>query len=249
MDKIVRIGSIKPEWMHREIDVFYKIEIKDGNLSISGVIGPKSNGDAWGGCGQINMDFEHRNPADNDKREPNPIKADSFTFAPGWDKEKWFNFLDIWGKWHLNNMRAGCVHQRENWETQAEIELIEYSWSDKYYGMMKKAENGELTADEYQEFQEIALKVKNVTISYPHVKYPSPLVLELLDGDWIKERKRETKTAGWISEAEHPAGLLSKPCEVCGYKYGTAWLKQDLPEGVVEFLEALPDTDKHPAWV
>lgn len=249
MKKTVRIGSIKPEWTKRSMDVFCKIEIKEGKLSISGVIGPLPSGNARGGCGQIDMEFEHRDTKDNDKRYNEPIKADDITFAPGWDKEKWFGFLDIWKNWHLNDMQAGCAHQRENWDTQEEIELIDFSWSDKFHKMRNKAEHGELTVEEYRDFQVIGPKVYQVTINTSRDKWLSPLAKELLDGEWVVEKKRETKTAGWVTEPEHPKGLLSKPCEVCGYKYGTSWLKVALPESVIDFLERLPDTDKHPAWV
>ena len=33
------------------------------------------------------------------------------------------------------------------------------------------------------------------------------------------------------------------------YKYGTAWLKEELPDSVVSFLASLPDAEKKPAWV
>lgn len=41
------------------------------------------------------------------------------------------------------------------------------------------------------------------------------------------------------------AGML----EDDGYKYGTAWLKRDVPEDVLDFLKSLPETDLEPAWV
>lgn len=34
-----------------------------------------------------------------------------------------------------------------------------------------------------------------------------------------------------------------------GYKYGSKWLRIDVPTEVQEFLQSLPDTDKTPAWV
>lgn len=34
-----------------------------------------------------------------------------------------------------------------------------------------------------------------------------------------------------------------------GYKYGSAWLKQEVPESVISFMQSLPDTDKAPAWI
>lgn len=33
------------------------------------------------------------------------------------------------------------------------------------------------------------------------------------------------------------------------YSYGSAWLSEDVPDEVLEFLQALPDTDREPAWV
>ena len=34
-----------------------------------------------------------------------------------------------------------------------------------------------------------------------------------------------------------------------GYEYGSAWLKEDLPKEIADWLISLPDTDKTPAWV
>ena len=33
------------------------------------------------------------------------------------------------------------------------------------------------------------------------------------------------------------------------YRYGTAWLKEKVPQEVLDFLVALPETDIQPAWV
>jgi hypothetical protein len=38
-------------------------------------------------------------------------------------------------------------------------------------------------------------------------------------------------------------------CPVCGYQYGYVWNHEEVPEAVIEWLQALPDTDKVPAWV
>lgn len=51
---------------------------------------------------------------------------------------------------------------------------------------------------------------------------------------------------GWVYP---PYGHLTEPCPVCGYKYGTAWLKRELPVEVKKFLFDLPESDKNPAWV
>lgn len=41
---------------------------------------------------------------------------------------------------------------------------------------------------------------------------------------------------GWVRPDEHPDGLLTKPCPVCGYLYGSAWVYEALPDDVVAFL-------------
>ena len=40
--------------------------------------------------------------------------------------------------------------------------------------------------------------------------------------------------ATWVYKKDHPKGLLCEPCPVCGYKYGTAWLKEELPGDIRE---------------
>lgn len=97
--------------------VFCKIEYVEGKLSISGVIGPMKNGDCRGGAGQIDMEFEHRNPAHNDARYHARITVDQMTFEAGWDSDKWLEFLEVWHVWHLNDMQSACEHQRAlGWE-------------------------------------------------------------------------------------------------------------------------------------
>lgn len=72
--------------------VYCKIVFKDGRLSITGVEGPMSNGNAKGGCGQI-RDFVIS------------------SYAEGWDKNKVEQFRTVWNQWHLNDMRAGTPAQ------------------------------------------------------------------------------------------------------------------------------------------
>lgn len=186
MKKTVRIGSLKGYG-----NVYCKIEFENEKLSISGVMGPLNNGNCRGGCGQINMEFEHRNPEDNDDRYRERIKPTEFTFAPGWDSEKWLDFLDVWKRWHLNDMRPRCEHQKD--------------WGKK-----------KLTVSRSSMFDDC---------------------------------KTEVKLSGWVYPKEHPEGELTKPCPVCGYEYGSAWLKEEVPVEVIAFLQSLPETDMTPAWV
>jgi hypothetical protein len=114
MKKVMRIGTVQP-YGRRWVSVYVKAEYDEekGRFSISGVMGPTESGNCIGSCGQIDMGFAHRNPADDDRRYSAPIPPDKIRFAPGWDAEKWLDLLDIWKRWHLNDLRAGCEHQRE----------------------------------------------------------------------------------------------------------------------------------------
>jgi hypothetical protein len=99
MDKIVRLGSSKTHG-GRWYSTFARIKITDKAgkgpaLSITGVEGPLSSGNALGGCGQIDM------------HNPGIVRL-----APGWDNSTLAKFWDVWHRWHLNDMRSGCEHQR-----------------------------------------------------------------------------------------------------------------------------------------
>lgn len=122
MRKIVNIGTVPVG--SRRANVYCKIENENGRLSISGVVGPLPSGNALGGCGQIDMEFKHRNEADDDKRYGDLIGPNEIKFSKGWNATAWFDFLEVWKKWHLNDMHAGCEHQRE-WEQKNYDELPE----------------------------------------------------------------------------------------------------------------------------
>jgi hypothetical protein len=52
----------------------------------------------------------------------------------------------------------------------------------------------------------------------------------------------------WVKKSEHPEGLLCEPCPECEYKYGTAWLLEEVPVDILDELEAMPETKVTPAW-
>lgn len=151
MNKVINPGS------NKNGNVFCKISIVNGKLSIVGVEGPKSNGNCKGSCGQID-----------------PLKIDNF--KPLWNQELVDKLNVIWDRWHLNDMRAGTILQ--------EKAIREWVVNNRY---------DYTSACEY---------LKSINLYE--------------DGD---------------------------------YKYGTAWLKEDLPVDVIDFLCNLPDSKLVPAWV
>lgn len=92
--KVVRVGKGPCG------DVFCAIEVvakgDKVTLSICGVEGPKKNGDCLGSCGQIVS-----------------CAWDIQEYAPGWSWLLEQQFREVWRKWHLNDMRAGCRHQTD----------------------------------------------------------------------------------------------------------------------------------------
>lgn len=153
LNKIVHIG--KGEYGN----VFCKVEIKDGKLSISGVEGPKSNGDCKGSCGQIVMSGIEINE-----------------YANGWNELLNQQFQEVWNRCHLNDMKAGSEVQ-ETFLRNNPVEKYEYT------EVCKKLADAGLNPDKD------------------------------------------------------------------GYKYGSQWKKEELPESVYLFLAGLPDSNVKPAWV
>lgn len=215
------------DYKGQPMPIYCQIEFTDGKLSITGVEGPKSNGDCAGSCGQI---VDH-------------LAADIRELSPGWTPEMLNQFVETWNAWHLNDLRAGCEHQRaENWGRE-EVEVITYGYATETRKQRERIEREALerlracgTATITEEEREI--------ISLPREK-KGPIH----PGPYYKERNRETKLTSFLYPDEHPAGVLTKPCPVCGYKYGSQWLKEDVPQDALNWLKSLPDTGTMPAWV
>jgi len=227
--KVVRLGAV--ECWTRPADIFARVEYDGTRLSIVGVIGPKSDGDARGGCGQID-----------------PAEETFTNYAPGWDAEKVAEFARIWKRWHLNDMRAGCEHQRANWPSPSEqVEVVTYKLTTDALIAQNRVRSRiaqdmtalgkcELTAEERELYA-----LPYTTTQTPDADGPTAGRYEV--------KTREQKAIGWLGADEHPRGILGKPCEVCGYKYGHAWLTEEIPAEVIAWLSNLPDTDTTPAWV
>lgn len=172
--------------------MFVKTEYDGRRLSVSGVIGPQRNGGAWGAAGQIDSQF-----LDYDAR--GWLHLTDLVIHDPWTLDGVRRLFDIWQRWHLNDMRAGCEHQRaDGWDKRP----IDLSKPLTAYGR-----------------------------HFPGQLSPSWNMLV------------------WVTRKEHPAGLLSEPCPVCGYRYGSAWRTEPVPERVITELAAMPASDVTPAWV
>lgn len=212
--------------------LFVEINYNDGRLSITGVEGPMTNGDCRGSAGQCGI---------AEDIQPNTEE--------GWSSGKIQKLRDIWEKWHLNDMRAGCVHQRKEWDTSKPLELVSYGLTTQAYNAraaaLETAAKAAVTGD-------VAVLTDTERALLSLQKWFSP-IFEAPDADSLlsgcyEVKKRETKAAGHVYPTEHPEGLLTKPCPKCGYKYGSAWLKEPVPASVLGFLRRLKDTGMRYNW-
>lgn len=53
----------------------------------------------------------------------------------------------------------------------------------------------------------------------------------------IAKEKIDGKAKGWLYESQ--GGILGKPCPVCGYKYGSAWIYHPIPENDLQEIKKL----------
>lgn len=249
---VVRPGMV-PYNERRGMDVFCKIEFKGGKLSISGVEGPLASGDCLGSCGQIDMHL----------REPEGLKG--FRPADGWTLDLMRQFLAIWGRWHLNDMRAYDEEMAAaGWPELARTPMLgfEFTLTREAMDARKAAETAALGALKTGEtFTPTAEQMRVAALPYSHKVWiregetePAPLPDYERRRDLYGHNKgglkpAERKTLGWLSPADHPDGLLGRKLRPDGNGYGSAWYRQDVPADVLAFLKALPPTDKTPAWV
>lgn len=196
-----------------ELPVYVEVSYANGRLSLVGNIGNDS-------FGQIS-------------------KPDFTRFAHPWNQELAGQLWTIWDRWHLNDMRAGCEHQRNNpsWDIHKKVTVHKYGWTTDFYKMRRLAEAGKMDAESYEEYKMQAELVRECTLGLNSPKYPqNAKVQDALARGLIEEKGTEEKIANWVDYREHPDGLLSKPCPECGYKYSSQWLFEEVPSDVIQWF-------------
>jgi len=253
MEKKIFIGSTKPDtYDPHALPITLEIEIKEKSgmenfktvdltpitppalcLSICGNIGSR-------GGGQINKTLEKL------------LLDNSIDYRPDWNTGKLAHLLEVWKENHLNDIKAGCRHQNESGESRKKITII----TPKINVWKIKDDETRRRAERLLKLLEIG-KVTFQTDLYP-VDY---LILDIFkaakNGEVYKpktegeksyfehgiiEIKTEEKAAGWVRQDEHPDGVLNKPCPQCGYKYGSAWLFEPLPQDAIELISSLDES-------
>lgn len=146
--------------------------------------------------------------------------------------------VKLWKAWHLNDMQAGCEHQRANWDTDNKLTIETYTLKTDIW--IKQRDLKDKLMEELKVKKAVAitdsqcalLSAENIDIKIEKgEKAPSKKYYELKD--------TEEKDAHWASYPEFKNGLLSKPCEVCGYKYGTEWKTAQIPTEAVKEINSI----------
>lgn len=168
--KQVQPGMIPPYNGSRRERVFIDIRWDGTRLSISGVVGPRATGNCLGSCGQVQNSLTAA------------LENSEWKYADGWNAATIRQLLEVWDRWHLNDMRAGSPRQMAHLETV----------KDQYPG-------------------------------YPVSHY-----------DWARE---QLAAVDLDPDTEHD-----------DYKYGHAWLTEEVPADVIEWLAALPASPTVSPW-
>ena len=218
MKRIINLGKVAYSGNNPVNEVTIEIEIKDKEgkgkmLSICGKVWNPRHTDilAWGQCYDTIL-----------KLFPNSTRVK--------------RIVEIWKKYHLNDMNPACAHQK-SWDFGKVLEIPEYTRTQNMWDRKGQAENGTLPKEAYEQYQADTAIVKEIL--YPGFKARAVDPEEGLIRGLIKIDKYKTQNAGCTTQLEHPEGLLSKPCPVCGYKYGSSWLFEEIPEEILKELETI----------
>jgi hypothetical protein len=140
--------------------------------------------------------------------------------------------VEIWKQWHLNGLNPDCTHQRKNWNNAKEIVLTQYQPKWEIYFGYKGYQSLHPQHSELTRIKKLGFE-KDDTFQWKTVLDERTEELNKLVDEGKFLRREERKKSGWVYPSEHPDGLLTKPCEVCGYKYGSAWVYEPLPQEII----------------
>lgn len=239
---VYRLGTV--EEYNRRASIYVEAEVttkgkKIEKVSFHGVVGPLSSGNALGSCGQI----------DSTIREY--LDAKAIKYAKGWNHWRIASLLKLWDEHHLNDLEPACEHQRaQGWGKIAGEKVTIYEYKLTLETIRQSREIEEKAMEALKAGQSVKLSEEDQRIiSLPYSMKTPETELPNTIAAYYKSEGSEEKTLGWLNQEEHPRGILSHPCPVCGYKYGTEWKRRDVPADLLETLASFPPADRKPAWI
>ncbi len=154
------------------------------------------------------------------------------------DNKKFNIIFELWKKYHLNDMHPECEHQRAlGWTDLASKKINIYKYCLNTETIIKQNEIEKNLLKRLKSGKNIKATKKEQSIL--NLDFFKTSTKEFKNNKFYKLDKIEEKTASWVYETEHPAGLLCKPCPVCGYKYGTAWQYKKIDDKDLKIIKNL----------
>lgn len=201
-------------------------------LHITGVVGPRSNGDCYtvGQC----YDELRQGVANKD-----------------WTADKLYKLLDIWQRWHMNDMKPCCEHQVD-WDGGKLCKLYEYKMSEdtrERHDRLNESIHKMLMAGDSVQLSESQRRLLGSSYFVKSDNDTAPAGYEQYKVYTLHARELYPMESDTKWGDKHPDGILAKPCPVCSYKWGSSWRAERVPEEVLQWLESLPDSTRNPAWV
>lgn len=164
------------------------------------------------------------------------------TIAPYINDPVYNKILRLWKLYHLNDMHPECEHQATaGWRDKAvkKVNLYKFTMTTEAMYEQHKIENAVIQAAKDGENLRLSKEKRTVLSLDYSITTPDDTLPENL-APYYKLKETEVKALGWLKETEHPNGILSKPCPVCGYKYGSSWVYFPIPENdekiIIELL-------------
>lgn len=179
--------------------------------------------------------------------------------------EAFFPEVAPYFKWHLNNLNAGCEHQDAlGWGSGKTIALDNGDLTEAQREALSELAVNRVKADREREERRRweewrateASAAKAILAATGHKATIHDVETLLADRGRLPAPHVVTRVREWIREgveidlpvkpfeAEIFKDCIGAPCPTCGYRYGTAWLKRELPAEVVAWAEGLPETLK-----
>lgn len=144
----------------------------------------------------------------------------------------------LWQLYHLNDMHPECTHQHNlGWQDDAKTPVIvreyfrTYETIKQHDAITKKVMDFAKQGIPYTTTEE-----ERFYLTLPH--YPKTYDEELNDPHYDLH-KTTTTIRGHLSYSDTPLGLIGKPCPECDYKYGTSWIKFDIPDDDLKLIKEL----------
>lgn len=147
------------------------------------------------------------------------------------DDEQFKIIYRLWKLYHLNDMHAECEHQAaDGWLEKAKTKVNIYTFNMTTEAIVAQHKLEREILDDakvgkayYTKAEQQTLLGLEYTIKSHEENLPNGIA------QFYKLTNVERKALGWLSQKDHPDGLLGRPCPTCGYEYGTKWLYRPIP--------------------